>query len=448
MKKHLWSVFFVTLFLISCVHHDENKGAKKLVRKEIDQTSVNWIGSWKNRKSKKDLVNSVVREYEVNNQGVVVNVKYDEDFASENIKKSKAIQDTIVSMIRKKEYPWDIIPLTKGAYRTIAEVLEDPEWGKKYLVNFENYDWFRENHINKVYKVEDYKNAYGGIFAGPLIEGRSYALWYNAETAKKIGISIKQTEMTFDDLIAYCKATLEYNKTATKPISFLPSRKLNSQVTDMFDILVLSELGSLNNQLPPHKDACQAIYKGLKLLEEISKYQPVHPDVKMKKDFVDILDGNVLFEQKPSSWYNQCESVDEQKATNLIPTEMPVINSRVEYYHGDFQSVWAVFKDAPNKDEAIELMKFFTTNDVAERWLSSTYNPTGLKVKLRASDFGQNDIEKYNDYIEKKYGDNITSFNLGTLLFGKEIKVEPMKVLLGEITADDYYKRVEKQFKK
>jgi len=310
-------------------------------------------------------------------------------------------------------------------------------------VDFDQYEWYHESHIDHVFKVSSIREDYGGIYAGPLISGRNYALWYNEETAKKIGVEIKQTGMTFDDFMGYCKAVYDYNQTATEKITFLPDYKSNSQVTDIFNNLVLSEVGSLNNITREKVD--NAIKKTLSALEDLSAYNPINTDVNIDKDFVYILNGQILFEEKPSSWYNQCESEDAEKSLHLVPAELPVFQDSPSFYPGTYQSVWAVFKNAPHKEQAVELMRYFSTNDVAERWLSLTYNPTGLKVKLKSSDFGQNKIETFNTYIEKKYGENLRMYDLGEVIYGKKkIKIEPESVLRGKMSAQKFYQQIKK----
>ncbi len=446
MKKELLYFFIATIslgfFLVSCHNKEQNTNSSHINSNiSFKQTPIQWIGIWSNRESKKNLVSSATSEYEFKHQNIKVNIKYQEEVCGGCKDPRPVIQDSIIQMIKSGNYNWDIIPLTQKYYKEIARILDDPDWSKKYLVNFEDFDWFKKRHISKIFKVAQYKDDFGGIFAGPLIEGRNYGLWYNTELAKKLGITIKPTGMTYDDFLGYCKVVNEYNQNTEEQITFLPDRKLSQQVEILFNQLVLSELTLNENQLPDKKVALQAIRKGLDALEELSQYNAVNPKLHVDKNFVYNLDEKVLFSIKPSSWYNQCESEDKEKAKNLIPVEVPVFNKSAQYYPGSYQSVWAVFKKAPHRDEAIDLLKYISSNDVAERWLSTTYNPTGLKVKLKASDFGTNDIEKFNNYMEKKYGDNLKNFDLEVLLFGKEMNIEPYKVLEGINSAEEYYSK-------
>lgn len=437
------SLFMVSL-LVECEHDESDEGNVELaLNEDFQQTPINCIAQWRKRKSKSDLVKSAVREFEVQHQNVYVNLKFKEAMIEEAESNKLVVEDSVVSMIKSGNYAWDIIVLTRNTYKVVANQLDDPLWGEKYLVNFEDYDWFRENHISNVFKIDQYRNDYGGILAGPLIAGEYYGLWYNEETARKIGITVKKMGMTFDDLLNYCKKVYTYNQEASEKISFLPVYKLNSQVTYIFNSLVLSELGELGDEKPDGELVKSAIKKGLEALEQLSKYYPVNPDVVTDHELKQSLNGQLLFALKPSYWYNKCETTDPQESLNLVPAELPVFQGSASVYPGTFQSSWGVFKNSPHRDAAVELIKFFTSNDVAERWLNTTYNPTGLRVKLKASDFGLNDIEKFNNYIEQKYGENIYLFDLGELIFHKQgIVMEPQKVLTGELSSSEYYESI------
>jgi hypothetical protein len=433
-------LFFLMMF--GCQTKVETTDSSALIKgHDFNQTTIHMIGMWQNRESKKNLVNSAIREFELQHQDVRVKVKYLEEFCHDCPNAVVNLQDSILDMIVNKRFEYDVLSITARSYQGIAEKLNDPYWGKKYLVNFEEFDWFKESHIPQVFDVAQYRDDFGGILAGPLIEGRNYGMWYNAETAQKLGIDIKNTGMTFNDFLGYCQRVHEYNQTATNPITFMSARKVNEQIGDIFNQLVLSEVGELNGGLPDRQKALAAMKKGLKAIEQLAAYNAINTAIDTDADYIHSLNGTVLFTIQPSSWYNQCESEDKAKAMQLIPAEMPAFGNAASYYRGSFQSVWAVFKDSPQSHEAIELMKYVCSVDVAERWLSTTYNPTGVKVRLKASDFGQNDIEKFNSHIEQKYGDRLVNYDLGMLLFGKKLRLMPTPVLNGSMSADEFFRK-------
>ncbi len=440
IRRH-WSYALFFIFMISCNTDNQNK--KNITSNStynFNQKPINWINCWKSSPSKRDLISNITREYELQHQDIVVNVKYQSEFCKKGEDPRLAVQDTVVKMLKSGKYNWDIMPLSMKYYSGIAELLNDRKWATKYLVDFSQFDWFNKNHIKR---ISEFKRNYGGICPGPFIEGRNFALWYNSDLANKLGLEIKQEQMTFDDLTKICQKIYEYNKTAKEKISVFPNYKLKNQIINLFNHLVLSEVGSIpTDHLPDRNVTMAAIYKTLKAFEQLSKYNIVNTDVKINDAFKPVLEGKVLFSLNPSSWYNQCESVDKAQAHQLVPVELPVFKNSASYYRGSYQAAWAVFKNSPHCKEAIELIKQLTTNDTAERWLSTTYNPTGLKTKLKASDFGQNDIEKYNTYIEKKYGDNLTNYSFSKLLFGKTFRISPEKVLTGEESAKSLYNNI------
>src|ERR1035437_3757587 len=171
---------------IGCtMHNGEQKSQNQSAKTQVQ---INWIANWLARESKKKLVLDAAKEFEFLNQDVKINIKFQEQVCNNCPNTLSAMQDSIAQMIRLKHYNWDIITLTQKNYVEVGKLLSDQEWGKKYLVNFEAFDWFRASQKPIVFEVKQYREDLGGIFAGPLIEGRYFSLWYNSQTAKKIGL--------------------------------------------------------------------------------------------------------------------------------------------------------------------------------------------------------------------------------------------------------------------
>jgi ABC-type glycerol-3-phosphate transport system substrate-binding protein len=353
-------------------------------------------------------------------------------------------------MIRARHFNWDIITLTQKYYNDIGKELNDPEWGKKYLVNFEDFDWFRESHNPLVFEVQQYRDDLGGIFAGPLIEGRYYSLWYNTNTAKKIGLQIKPTGMTFDDFKGYIKRAYEYNQTTQEKIQILYSKSNYMPVPELLNSLVLSALGTIDTLKIDLPKGLAALKRALKACESLSVYNPIDPTIKLDDKTDAMLEEKVLFGVYVSSFINNWEAIDKAKAENMVPAELPVFERPCIFFHGSYQSVWAVFKDAPHRDEAIKFMQYMCSNDIAEKWISTTKNPTAIKVRINASDLAQDEIAKFNTAIEKKYGKNIRNYNIAQILFGPKstITIDSTQVVSGELTANQYYDQIVKQLKK
>ncbi len=114
-------------------------------------------------------------------------------------------------------------------------------------------------------------------------------------------------------------------------------------------------------------------------------------------------------------------------------------------------------KNSPNKEAALNLLKLWSQPKIADRWVAYTKNPTGLKGHLQtpASEEG---LDVYNRYIQDMTRDYShlpmryqSSLNY---IFGDKNPVSPnelrakiVQILLGNITAQEYYDDVTERFR-
>jgi hypothetical protein len=403
--------------------------------------TLNWMGHWKARWGKEQMVKQMTREFELQHQYVKVNMQFPQDiFKSDSY--TGRLADSAVKMIQTNKYTWDIIFLDVANYNNIARKLNDPQWGKKYLVNFEEFDWFKESHKSFVFENPQYRNFTGGQIIGPIIEGIYTALWYNKKVADKMGLSIKSEDMIFDDFKGYIKAGYEYNKTAAKKVTLI-STEIQNNLPALFTNLIISELGAIDTVNIDLAKSKTALLKGLKAFEELSAYKPL--EQVHGKETITLVDEKSLFTVFQTYAYNRWAKIDPSKSINLIPVELPGLSKPTTVYPGTYQSVWGVFKNSPNVENAIKAMQFICTNDVAEQWLSLTKNPTGLKSRLNSADLAQSNIERFITTLDKKYGKNIQNENLGKILFGRKNQGVPIPldaVLKGEISAEQCYNNI------
>jgi ABC-type glycerol-3-phosphate transport system substrate-binding protein len=446
-KKILFLILNLA-FIAGC--SSGNHGNEQIQSKAKNQVQINWIANWFARESKKKIIVEAAKEFEFLNQEVKINIKFQEQLCNNCSDVLSAMQDSIAQMVISKHYNWDIITLTQKNYSEVGKLLNDPEWGKKYLVNFNEFDWFRESHKPIVFEVKQYRDDLGGIFAGPLIEGRYFSLWYNAELANKIGLHIKQIGMTFDDFAGYLKQTYEYNKTAGEKIQLFCDKSTLYPAPELLNSLVLSALGNVDTLKIDISKSLASLKRVFKACESISIYNLTDQSIKIEGKADGMLEGKALFGVNVSSYINNWEAIDKEKAKNMVPAELPIFEKPGMYFHGSYQSVWAVFKDAPNRDEAIKFMKFMCSQDIAEKWISNTKNPTAIKVRMNVSELSHDEISKFNSEIEKKYGNNIRNFNIARILFGTKTKItlDVSKILKGQISADEYYNEILKQLRK
>lgn len=448
-KYLILGLFIVSTFCACKEANQKQNNTQKII--QSDETVLNWMGHWLNREGKEDLVRKVAREYEFINKGLKVNLKFPQEILKTEDYRGR-LTDTIVKMITTGHVTWDIIYMDQGMYSQVANKLKDPKWGSKYLVNFEELDWFAERHKQLVFDIPQYRNSMGGNITGPVLEGFYFGLWYNTIVAEKIGLDIKPLGMTFDDLKDYIHKAQRYNQQASEKIQIMTQDNGANTISSIFNSLVMSELGNFDTAHVDINKGKEALRKGLKAFEELAAYEPFNKsEVKLDPKEETILSGKCLFIGFQSYVYNRWGKIDKERTKNIVPVELPVFKNQGMFYQGTYQCVWGVLQNAPHKNEAINLLKYWCSNDIAEQWLQKTKNPTGIKTRLNTNNFGQDQLDRFNLGIESKYDKNVQTYQLAAMLFGsrnKGIQINPAPVIYGEKTADDYYNEIVKQVKR
>ena len=82
----------------------------------------------------------------------------------------------------------------------------------------------------------------------------------------------------------------------------------------------------------------------------------------------------------------------------MLPAELPVFKE-VDFYPGGYIPVWAVWKEAPHKKKAIELLKFWSGPRVAEKWTRYTMAPTGIRGNIATGEEGTHPIAVWEKRI-------------------------------------------------
>jgi ABC-type glycerol-3-phosphate transport system substrate-binding protein len=442
--KHLL-YFFIILISISC-SNNTGKSNQTINAKKDSAIILNWIGHWLAREGKEQMVRNIAREYEFLNQKTIVNLKFPTEFIKDEVYRPHLVE-LYVKMIQTGKVDWDIILLDHFLYGQIAAQLGDPFWGDKYLVDFESFDWFKESHKPFIIQDPFYRNMTGGKLVGPFIEGFYTAFWYNKKIAAQIGLKVKNTGMTFEDLKDYLKLGFEYNQKNNEKITLIcPSDDASNAM--LLTALVVSDLKVVDTL--NFADNLKSLKKGLDALEELAVYKPI--ELYNEKNDVDmILRGNGLFVPMSSWMYNRWKIVSKVGTDKLIPAELPVFQKDGPLYQGTYQSVFAVFKNSPHKEQAIDLLKYWCRQENAENWLSTTKNPTGLKVQLNSTDLKQDEIDYFNYTIDKKFGHNLFNYSVFQVLLGsknRNIRFMQSEILNGTSTSKEAYGRILKQLKR
>lgn len=418
-------------------------------------TQLNWIGHWKGEYGRQVLVEEVKKEFEFLNPGIDVNLVYDVDIEGPGDYFKQREAYVIAEMIRTGDIKWDVIFLGVTVYNYVAEILGDPDWGKKHLLDYSSIPSFRESHKEFILNTPYYREQTGGIFVGPFIEGLITCLWYNKKVASRLGLEIQEEGMTVEQFLGYAEQVSRYNATAEEKVPFFSFSSYN-RVEVLFEYLFKSHFNDPQTviELNYTEEKAKAFLDTLFLFEELSKYQPVlnenwreRPVFPWMKEYLEGNEG--LFAIGGTYWYGHFRGQAPDAYTNGIPIEAPIVkypNGLV----GQYSNVWAVMKDSPNRDLAVKLLQLWSEPKIAENWIEYTKNPTGLKGHLGSvgkhadiySGFVKNMSAKYDD-MPMRY------FRTPLYLFGKDCKItqqafrEDLSLILeGRKSARGYFDEV------
>jgi ABC-type glycerol-3-phosphate transport system substrate-binding protein len=440
----LSTILFVLLSSCQNFHNHDSEGNK--ISPPVVRSQINWVGHWMNEGARVKLVREVASEYEFRNQEIHINLKFPEEIYKAD--DSLEIQ-FILDQMRKPVADWDIIRI-KEHYNAIAAILKDNDWGVKYLVDFSSVPGYFERHLAFV-SSPLFKSHSGNICVGPYNEGQFWALYVNTSVAKKIGITVKQYDMTFDDFLSYIKVAYEYNRTHSNQITAIFEDRFWISTEAIWKRLFYSLLGSfdeLNTKLTPEK--LDAIKKCYEACEQIAKYDAIiksRSKIDWGRDNDYPLKDSCLFFVNGSWMYNIWKIKDQEKMKSIMPCELPVFKP-CDMCLGGYTSNWAVLKNAPHREEAIKLMMFWTEPKIAEKWARYTKCPSGVKGNLTTTAFGIEEYENFMYNIEKKYGGRKVSEVDNKIILGEKNFAVPLRiidVLEGKLTAQKAFSDLKKQ---
>lgn len=407
-KYRILTIFLLFLILSNCSGNDELSN-KSGVSANVDQkVTINFIGHWLNEGKREDFVRNFAREYEFQHQHVKVNLKFPEEIYYNNLDRTSN-QKFIVKTIQEGNTDWDIIRIN-GEYAEVTQICGDPDWAKKYLVDFSEIQEFREGTIPELLTNEA-KAEWNGIIPGPWLEGQFWALWCNNKVAEKIGIQVKQFGMTFDDFTNYLRAVYQFNQNHPNdyitPIfeSFVWETTFAIAI-NLYASLLDSREEFFSKEITENR--LSAWEKTLMAMELISKYKPLNPkwvETEWTNTTGSLINEECLFYVNGSWMYNIWLAIDEQKTMNCMPAEFPSFGS-FKTYPGAYQVTWGVLKNAPNRDEAVKFLLAMNKPAVAETWARYTKCPTGIKGNLSNVTLGGDQFENFSKYIQTHFGTN------------------------------------------
>jgi ABC-type glycerol-3-phosphate transport system substrate-binding protein len=414
------------------------------------RAQVNWLARWKGEHDRETLVREVAKEYAFLHPDVAVNCKFHQEVGLPN---EKTIAAKIAEMIRTGTYEWDIVPVNTGQYRDVAQLLGDPEWGRKYLVDFGAVPGFAETQKPCIVEDPLYRAQFGGMFVGPYIEGFYCMLWYNRDVAERIGIEVRQYGMTVEDFAGYLRAVDDYNRAHGSSIAAIHEAKDWRTTEYLFRHLFCSAVGDLAavREEVATEAKRAALLKTFEALERFGLSKPLGDKYDEHVWFDTrhlVLDGEALFFVNGSWMYSHWMDIDAAKTQRMMPAELPVFQP-VDFTIGSFTPQFAVLKNAPNAVAAVELLMFWATPKVAEKWVRYTKAPTGLAGNLSTSDVANDQFERFQHRMNQTYQGRLHfSDDVGFILGEKNelltaaVNEQVVHLLAGRTTAQQDYEAV------
>lgn len=447
MYRVIWGLVLTGLIFASCSEHSSNEIKGKPIQLKAP-VQVNWVGHWKNEGFKEKLVYDMKRQFEFENEDIVLNLK----FSQEVYPAGQSESQYNYTILQQEKPVWDIIRVNNEV-SVLADLTKDPTWPAKYLVDFSQFEQFRNNSIDAV-NSDEMKRRWGGIVPGHALDAHSFVLWCNKDLAEKLGIKIKQFNITADDFEEYLRLLNDYNIKNNKHIYAIPFTGGWSPATTFAWQLFASLIGNYD-QLRDNQyseDKINAWEQVLQYCERLSKYHPVDPNWRNYQygtDYAKPLKGDCLFMVNGTWMFNIWQQMDSVNYRKMIPLELPALKP-AQTYLGEVSIPWAVLKNAPHKEEAIRFMLYWCRPDVADEWVKNTKSPTGIKGNLVQTEFGFDVYETFDYTIAKKYGSKKIPYNFynNAFFFGEKNASVPncfAEVMEGSITAGEAMKKIRKQ---
>lgn len=444
------SVLPLSLIIMSC-ENQKIKSSKSKSDVLTHKSEVNWVGHWQNEGKRQKLVDEVASEYEFLNQEIKVNLKYMDSIM---LGATDAMEIELIAKEATSPNPrFDIIRV-KDYYSRVANYLNDPEWTKKYLVDFSEDPDFKATHQEFLLN-DEYKADNGGITVGPYNEGFYWAVWYNKEVADKMGIKVKSLGMTSDDFIGYVKQAHEYNlKNNTSIAPIFNARDwltLDVLVSQLFYSIIGDVDKIKNTEYNPAK--IKALEKVIAVFDEIGKYESSFKDRSKYGWWPSLsvpLDGECLFYIQGSWMYNIWENIDATKVRKMYPAEIPTMDGTAPCYPGGFKACWAVLKNAKHKEEAIKLLKYWTSPQISESWVRYTKCPTGIKGNLAQVSLGLDQFEDFQYQLSKKFDGKLVKPTDSRYILGirnKDVQIPVIDILEHKKTGAQVMSELRRQLK-
>jgi ABC-type glycerol-3-phosphate transport system substrate-binding protein len=409
--------------------------------------TIKWLGQWHGEGKKEQLIRETAREFTFLHQNIEIDLEFPYQMAK--LKADAAIssdvtKDTIIKMIVKNQWPYDLMVCDAFIYEKVGKELKLSDWGKEYLVNFKDEPWFIKAHKQGLFDNNRYTAIFGGIAPGGYIEGMWNILYVSADVEKRLGINVKRQDMNMSDFQSYASAVYKYNQSHSDKITFF-KYPLENNIMPFFNQIAMSALGK--DSPASREDAIDALRQSYAALEKLVPYKPLESYVTLPNER-SLIHDKILFILYPS-WINMLWQKSNPEGEKVMhPCEMPSLdNKNATNYSGIYNCTFVVPKNAKHRKEAEMLMEFIASPETAGKWTKYSKSPTGLRNRISYGDFGTDEYTKFSQHISKKYHDKLLTIDMSSMFLktNKTLNFQVENVLNGKISANEAVKNIIRQ---
>lgn len=414
---------------------------------------LRWMGHWLGEDKRETLVREVAREFAFHHPEVEVELRFPQEIMG--VRSPKLAGEFIAEQVRKADPDWDVVWLDDVIYRFTADALGDPDWGLRHLVDFRAIPGFAQAHKPFITQDPAYAALTGGVLPGPFIEGEYTALWLNRELASRLGLSYPERGARWDDLVRLAEGLARKRAAGETEAYLLP------ETGDWFMSQYLFQ-GLVCSRFPDARDACDpspspakrtAVREALAAFAALGRHQPLLPGHRQRL-WMDgrrlPLDDRTLCYIGGTWMFSHWSGLDRARMPRMVPTPLPGL-ADTDHIYGGYIPTWAVLRHARGRTAGIDLLLYWSSADVAERWVAYTKNPTGLHGDLAALQLSEDPFDRFMVDMERRGGGRIPrswtsdpAFALGP---GPETRSTPFNELLrsllaGEIAVEEALQRL------
>lgn len=420
---------------LNCTTNHASESGKPVLR---------WLGLWNGKPWKEQFEREMAREFAFLHPEVKVELLYYDNFSDAECAR------LIADMIETSNYCYDVVWSSSKVSAHVKRLIGDKHWEYRHLVDFLEVDGFRETQLPFIIEHAS------GPLTGPCIEGQFFVSWYNTKLAKQVGLEVPAGPvLSIETLLAHAKQLHVYNQTAETPVFLIQDYSRATCSARLFKSLLTSLIIDQNGEVPIDLNQTQRntiLLKTLSALEELARYDALNPasETATREQSLDLMlsDRALLYFDSTSTYNEFRESSHAKGLNNMQLFNLPSF-STPKHSLGSYSSSWAVMNNSPNRDIAIELLKFWSRPEVAEKWVRNTKSPSGLNGNLYNPNYSDDTLGQYQEAMTKQnyryiYAPRkvINSFWPRSLLSGSEFHRKVQAILAGERTAQEIYNEI------